>query len=66
MAMMKIKITEDRSSEMLRIECGDKCLFEGNYWDFDRCGKSFKELFENMGLQVELEEKDYDFWYEDM
>ena len=60
----KVVITEDSSSEMLRITVGKKCLFEGNYWDFNRDGGSFKELFEAVGAEVELTEKDYDEWYE--
>jgi hypothetical protein len=38
-------------------------LFEGNYWDFDRCGSAFKELLESVGADVKLEEKDYNTWY---
>jgi hypothetical protein len=63
MKKIKIKITEDRGTEMLRIETETKCLFEGNYWDFDRCGSAFKELLESVGADVKLEEKDYNTWY---
>ena len=62
---MKVKITEDSSSEMLKIETETHCLFEGNYWDFDRCGAAFKEMLESVGCDVEIIEKDYDEWYED-
>jgi len=61
--MVKIKITEDSESEMLKIETETECLFEGNYWDFNRGGSSFKEFFESMGIEVELEEKEYNKWY---
>jgi hypothetical protein len=56
----KVVITEDSSSEMLRITVGDECLFEGNYWDFNRDGTTFKRLFKSIGAEVELVEKDYD------
>lgn len=29
-------ITKDNETEMLRIEINNKCVFEGNYWDFNR------------------------------
>jgi hypothetical protein len=62
--MNKVLITEDRSSEMLKIVKEDGTfLFEGNYWDFNRDGGSFKKLFEAVGVEVELTEKDYDEWY---
>jgi hypothetical protein len=52
---MKIIIKEDPSCEMLSIETDDgKLLFYGNEWDFDRGGSSFKELFENLGIETEL------------
>lgn len=60
---MKVKITEDSSSEMLKIETDTECLFEGNYWDFTRSGSSFKEMLEAVGAEVELTEKDYNDWY---
>lgn len=59
-----IKITEDKNSEMLRIEFNDKCLFEGNYWDFDVSGKKFAEIFKKCKLKVEILNRDYDEWYE--
>lgn len=59
----KVIITEDSDSEMLRIETETYC-FEGNYWDFDRCGSFFKKLLEAVGADVELIEKDYNEWYD--
>lgn len=61
--MENIKITEDSNSEMLRIEINNKCIFEGNYWDFDRSGNGFKKMLEKIGYNVQLIEKDYDEWY---
>jgi len=61
---MKIEITEDKSNKMISIYVLDKCLFEGNYWDFDRSGKGFKKLFESAGIKVEIEEKPYEEWYD--
>ena len=61
---MEIVITQDTSCEMLKIETSDgKYLFEGNEWDFNRSGDSFKKLFEDAGLKVKLIEKNYSDWY---
>jgi len=61
---MKIFITEDTDSEMIRIVTEEgKHLFEGNYWDFDFCGKNIQKLLKNAGLKVELTELNYDEWY---
>lgn len=59
----EIKIIEDSESEMLQMTIEDECIFEGNYWDFDRSGENFRRLFEYLGFKVSLEEKDYDTWY---
>ena len=59
-----IKITEDPHSEMLRIEYKDKCVFEGNYWDFSVDGEGFKNLFKAMKIEVDIDYKDYEEWYE--
>ena len=59
---MKITIVEDEDSEMLQIKAGNKWLFEGNYWDFDRCAEGFAEMFELLGHEVEIIEKPYDDW----
>lgn len=58
----KIIITEDKECEMLSIRFNDKSLFYGNYWDFNRDGNAFFELFKKAGLSVSLEEKEYDLW----
>ena len=60
---MKIIIVEDVNSDMLSIETSDNVhLFYGNYWDFNRDGKSFQDMFEKLGFEVEYNEKDYDEW----
>lgn len=41
-------MTEDSSSEMIRIEYNNKCIFEGNFTDFSRDSEGFKELFKEM------------------
>jgi len=57
----KIIIKEDTSCDMLTIELKNesenKCLFHGNYWDFNRDGEEFKRLFEAIGLEVEYIEE---------
>lgn len=60
--MKNIKITEDSTTEMLRIEIDNECIFEGNYWDFDRSGDGFKKILDKIGCNVELVEKDYNEW----
>jgi hypothetical protein len=59
----KVFITEDSESEMLLIKTENEYLFEGNYWDFNRCGSAFKEMLEAVGCEVVLEEKEYSEWY---
>lgn len=58
-----IKITEDLESDMLRIEYNNKCIFEGNFTDFNRSGEGFKNLFRRMDLDVEVIQEVYDNWY---
>ncbi len=60
--MKNIKIIEDSNNEMLKIEINGKCIFEGNYCDFDRSGSAFKDLFERIEFSVKLIEKNYDEW----
>lgn len=57
-----IKITEDTSCEMIKIEFNGKCIFYGNYTDFPRNSEGFKKLFENIGITCEVEQSDYDDW----
>jgi hypothetical protein len=65
MKKIKVIITEDSSSEMLQMKTSDdKCLFEGNYWDFITDSNTFKILFEKLGIECNLVEKPYDEWYE--
>lgn len=60
-----IKILNDEESEMIRIiDAEGKVVFEGNHWDFDRTGWDFGDLFGSLGLEVELEEKPYEEWYD--
>ena len=55
----KIIIKQDKNSEMLDITTDDgKCLFYGNDLDFNRQGINFKSLFEKIGLEVEIIDKD--------
>lgn len=51
-----VKITYNESADMMRIEYRDKCIFHGNYWDFDDSPHGLKKLFEQLGLDVELTE----------
>ena len=48
---------------MIKIE-NDKgeCLFYGNEWDFNRDAKTFKTLFEKLGVKTKIVEKAYDEW----
>jgi hypothetical protein len=57
-----IKITEDKGCEMIKIEFNGKCIFYGNYTDFSRDSKGFKELFEDMDIPCEVEQVEYDSW----
>lgn len=65
LTMDKIEIIENQSSEMLTIllrkNDTEKILFCGNYWDFNRDGKTFKELFKALGLNVKLIQKEDDY-----
>jgi len=61
-----IVIIEDSHSDMLRISVDGKCLFEGNTWDFNRDGKTFRDFFLAIGIgDVTLMDKEYDKWYEE-
>ena len=57
-----IKITEDTSCEMIKIEFNGKCIFYGNYTDFSRNSQGFKELFEDMEVPCEVEQSSYEDW----
>lgn len=60
---MKIIITEDQNCDMIKIE-NEKgnCAIYGNYWDINRTGQSFLQLFKDLGIEVELVEKPFDEW----
>lgn len=58
---MNSTVTIDYDTEMLRIVIEEKCIFEGNFWDFDRPEDILKIL--KTTTNVELIEKEYDFWY---
>ena len=61
-----IIITYDEESDMLKIESSNENLhggFEGNVWDFEGCGYTFKELFDNLKIPCQLILKKYDEWY---
>lgn len=50
---------------MIRIVTEEgKHLFEGNYGDFDFCGKNVQKLFKEAGLKTELIDLPYDEWYD--
>ena len=52
----EVLIKDDSNNSMMSISVGDNCLFYGNYWDFDRSAIGLKELLEQMGLAVTIEE----------
>jgi len=58
-----IDIIYDSKCEMMRICKDGKCIFEGNFWDFDRNPKGIQEFINNLGLQNKIEELNYDKWY---
>lgn len=60
--MGKIIITYDDSCEMLRIENGTDCIFEGNEMDFERDAKNIKKFLEDCGLSVDIMEIPYEEW----
>ena len=50
-------IRYSESEEMIQIINKDgKVVFGGNYWDFDRSPKSFKRLFESLGINVTMDD----------
>lgn len=57
------KITTDKKTEMIKIEDEEgNCLFYGNEWDFNRDAKTFKNLFEKLGVKTEIVEKAFEEW----
>lgn len=57
----KVTITSCESDEMLWIEYNGKTIFSGNVWDFDRSAEGFKYLFQALGIEVEVVEKESDY-----
>jgi hypothetical protein len=47
---------------MLNIEFNGKCIFYGNYTDFSRGSEGFKSLFEEIGINCEVEQVPYENW----
>lgn len=56
---MNVLIEYDDDTEMLSITntIDDECVFYGNYWDFNRGPENFRQLFERLGLEVELKKR---------
>jgi hypothetical protein len=52
-----IKILVEKNTKLMKINKGDKCLFFGNYWDFETSPERFEELFKDLNFNVEIEEK---------
>jgi hypothetical protein len=59
MAAKKVHIFRDEDCEMMRIESDGKCLFEGNYWDFDG-ERDVADLLRDLGLSVTEEGYEYE------
>lgn len=52
----KIQIFESADGTQMTIFLvnDNKVLFSGNFWDFIREAKTFQELFEKIGFEVEV------------
>ena len=48
----EIKIEFCPETEMLTIIYGEKIIFDGNYWDFDRSPNNFKKFLEDLDFKV--------------
>lgn len=59
-----VKFRVDEMSEMLEVYIDGKLWQTGNFWDFDFLGMS-QELLHRVGVQVEVEEYEYDDGFED-
>ena len=59
---MNVLIEYDDDDEMLSITntTDDECVFYGNYWDFARGPESFRQLFQRLGLDVELKKRSFE------
>lgn len=59
-----VKFRVDDLSEMLEVHIDGKCVREGNFWDFDFVN-DVPDLLQSIGVQVQLEEYEYDDGFED-
>lgn len=55
-----IRILDDESCEMLRIEKDGQCIFEGNYWDVQQSPTGISDLLDSLGVTHTLEDYEYD------
>ena len=54
-----VVVKNDKQNEILIIEKDGETIFNGNYWDFNRDGKSMKNFIEKLGLTVDYIEFDH-------
>lgn len=51
-------ISYNPDEEMMSIsDKNDKCLFYGNYWDFDKSPTGIAEFLKKIGLKVKIDKK---------
>jgi len=49
--MVTIKFNPD--NEMMIIKKNERCVFTGNYWDFDRSPIKIEEFLKELGISVQ-------------
>jgi hypothetical protein len=59
-----VKFRVDDLSEMLEVYIDDKCVRNGNFWDFDFVN-DVPDLLKTLGVPVTVEEYEYDDGWED-
>ena len=53
-----VDINYNDNEEMMSIMHNGKCLFYGNFWDFERDPESLAEFLQKLGITVNLSESD--------
>lgn len=59
-----VKFRVDDDSEMLEVWIDGECVNEGNFWDYDFV-RDVPDLLSKLGLDVEVEDYEYDDGYSD-
>ena len=56
---INVDIRYNNDCEMMEIINDEKCIFFGNYDDFDRQSKGLKEFLELLGLKVNIKKDEF-------